>query len=116
MATNRIWKREYDRMIHQACRGKACKTLYGASVLEITDVVDESGEKIPSYDQLEGECLTALAGAVKHGLIQAWSIAQTPAAYTCMVVRFDGQAARNASADLADAACWLLLEISARRN
>jgi hypothetical protein len=114
--SERKWNREYDARIYQACCQHPTLTIYGKSLLDVQNVVDETGAPIPEYDTDEMACRLALSAARRNGLVQAWSIAEGPNGFSCMVLRFDGTAARNIESTPAAAMCWLLLEISQRRN
>jgi hypothetical protein len=116
MAASRTWKREYDGHIARWCRRQTVNAIYGTSVLDVKDVFDESGTPIPDHSTDELACRLAASGARSAGLIQAWSIAEGPNGFSAMVLRFDGQAARNIETTPAAALCWLLFEISQKRN
>lgn len=115
MDNTRRWKREYDAIVARSCHGITVSVIW-ASALEIENAYTDGGAPIPALDADELACRRALTDARGKGLIQAWSLAEGPNGFSAMVVRFDGHAARNIETTPALAMCWLLLEISHRRN
>lgn len=111
-----LWKREFDGIIARKCHNKEVNAIYGKSILDLVNLFDADGTPIVDYstDELAGR--QAATAARASGLIQAWSLAEGPQGFACIMVRFDGAAVRNIETTPARAYCWALLEVCQRRN
>ena len=112
------WNRENDAVIATKIMGRQVRKIYGASPLEVVDILDvtdaDNPRQIDHYSVDESAAIRAARQARHIGLCQAWSLAEGPNGMASLFVRYDGSAVRALAQSAAQALAMGLVDITRR--
>jgi len=112
------WKREFDALIASQIMGRQVRMIYGASPLDVVDILDvtdaDNPRQIDHYSVDEAAAIRAARQARQIGLCQAWSLAEGPNGMAGLFVRYDGSAVRALAQSAAQALAMGLVDIARR--